>query len=189
GFIGLLILLYWALVMKVPAPLSLWIGFLAMAAAILVFLLPVERLRLPERIHARVPQALEGWVHIRKHPLMVLKVLGIQIIMILLAAARYWLAFHMLSQDVTFGQVLLMSNASILTQVVSIAPGGLGVREAIVGGVAAMLGFDMAASVLAVGLDRLMSTAVIFLAGGASMLLLGSQLSAQSQASPDQDHG
>jgi uncharacterized membrane protein YbhN (UPF0104 family) len=189
GFIGLLILLYWALVMKVPAPLSLWIGFLAMAAAILVFLLPVERLRLPERIHARVQQALEGWVHIREHPLMVLKVLGIQVIMILLAAARYWLAFHMLSQDVTFGQVLLMSNASILTQVVSIAPGGLGVREAIVGGVAAMLGFDMAASVLAVGLDRLMSTAVIFLAGGASMLLLGSQLSAQSQASPDQDNG
>ena len=186
GFVGLLVLLYWALAMDKPASPSLWIGFSLMAASILVFVIPVQSLRLPGALNGRVQRALEGWVHMRRNPLMVLKVLGLQMIMIIFAAARYWLAFHMLSQNVSLGQVLLMSNASILTQVVSIAPGGLGVREAIVGGVAAVLGFDMAVSVLAVGLDRLISTVVIFLVGGVSMLLLGGQLS-RKPIDPEQD--
>ena len=83
----------------------------------------------------------------------------------------------MLSQNVTFGDVMLFSAASILTQLVSIAPGGLGVREAIVGAVASALGFDMGMSLVAVGLDRLISTLAILLIGGLSAIILGKQIS------------
>ncbi len=176
GFVGILILLYWALFRSIVAASSLWIGFSIMFACMLVFWLPVHRLRLPAPIQARLDRALDGWLIIRRDPLLVLKMLGLQLITILLVAIRYWLAFHMFSQNVTVADVLLMSNATILTQMVSLAPGGLGVREAIVGAVASVLGFGTAVSVAAVGLDRLVSTLVIFAVGGISTVILGRQI-------------
>ena len=187
GLAGLLILSYWAFLKASEVSPFLWMGFLLMAACILVFAVPIQHLRLPGSLDARLRQALEGWVHIRRNPGMVLQVLLVQLILLMLAGVRYWLAFHMLSQNVSLAQVLLMANASILTQVVSIAPGGLGVREAIVGAVAAVLGFDMAVGVLAVALDRLVSTVVIFLVGGASMIWLGGQ-SSQSSVPVEEKH-
>jgi uncharacterized protein (TIRG00374 family) len=95
----------------------------------------------------------------------------------LVLAARYWLAFRMLSQQLTFGEVVLLSSSSVLTQMAGFAPGGLGVREAIVGAVASALGFDLAVSMVAVSLDRLISTVVILIIGGVSTVILGKQIS------------
>jgi uncharacterized protein (TIRG00374 family) len=94
----------------------------------------------------------------------------------LILAYRYWLAFHMLSQDVSFGDVILFASASVLTQLISFAPGGLGITETIVGFVASTLGFELSVSVVAVALDRLVSTSVILLAGGISTIMLGRKI-------------
>jgi uncharacterized protein (TIRG00374 family) len=89
----------------------------------------------------------------------------------------------MLSQAVTGGQALLFSSASVLTQLISFAPGGLGVREAIVGAVASALGFELAVSLAAVELDRLVATFTIVLVGWISTSLLGRDLSKASRKS------
>lgn len=94
----------------------------------------------------------------------------------MLLAIRYWLAFQMVSQNITIGDAILFSSATILTQLVSIAPGGLGVREAIVGIIATTLGFDTTVSVIAVGIDRLISTIPILILGGLSAVILGKQI-------------
>jgi len=85
----------------------------------------------------------------------------------------------MLSQNVTLSQTLLFASASILTQLVTIAPGDLGVREAIVASVATVLGFDAGISVVAVSLDRLVAIVAIVLTGWVSMMILGKQFSGE----------
>jgi hypothetical protein len=53
----------------------------------------------------------------------------------------------------------------VLTQLIAITPGGLGVREGIVAIVASVYGIEMGVSVLAVGIDRLVATSVILVLG------------------------
>jgi len=177
GLIGLAILFYWIFFTRIIVSPVLLSGFGAMAACLFVFWLPVHRIKFPERILIRINQAIEGWMLLSRSPRLLMKLLGLQGNLLILLAARYWLAFQMLSQDVSLSEALLFATASILTQLVSIAPGGLGVREAIVTAIALTLGFDAGVSVAAVGLDRLISTLVILLTGITSMVILGKQIS------------
>ena len=153
GFIGMPILLYWILFEKIVVHPVLLIAYAIMAACLLIFWLPLDRIKLPKKIRNWSHQAIEGWILISRNPVLLFQLVGSQFLLMLLLAIRYWLAFRMLSQNVTVAQTLLFATASILTQLVSIAPGGLGVREALVGGVASALGFDAGVSVVAVGLE------------------------------------
>jgi uncharacterized membrane protein YbhN (UPF0104 family) len=175
GVLGLLILLYWYLSSAEIVPASLLVGYSLMAFSFLLLFLPLGKVWVPESIRTHMKQAMEGWKTLSQTPILLVKIVSLQSLLMVLLAGRYWLAFQMLSQDVSMEQVLLFSTASILTQLVSISPGGFGVRELIVGTVAGVLGFDVSVGVLAAGLDRLISTLVVFLAGWISLVLLGKQ--------------
>lgn len=181
GLIGILVLLYWwVLKGKITSP-YLWFGFIAMAASVLLFWLPLYRMKIPARLRIWVVQAVDGWMILGKNPITGLKLIALQTTMMILLAVRYWLSFRMLSQDVSIGDVILFSSAAVLTQLISIAPGGLGITESIVGAVASALGFDLGVSVVAVSLDRLIATAVVLIIGGISTFLLGNKLLARPQ--------
>lgn len=188
GMIGVSILLYSAVFKKSPISPVLLIGFSMMAACILVFWLPLERVNFPEKIRKWIRQSVEGWMLVSRNYILLLRLIGLQTTLMLLLAARYWLAFHMLSQNITLEQAVLFSTASILTQLVSIAPGGLGVRESVVGAVASGLGFDVGVSIVAVGLDRLISTLGIFITGGVSAFILSRQISDLSAQIDEQEN-
>jgi uncharacterized membrane protein YbhN (UPF0104 family) len=188
GIIGLLVLLFWYMTGAKTIPTSLLVGYSLMALCFLFIFLPLDRLWLPERIRIRMKQASEGWKMLNKTPALLFRIVSLQAFLMILLAGRYWLAFQMLSQDVTIGQVLLFSTASMLTQLVSIAPGGLGVREAIVGGVAGVLGFDISVGILAAGLDRIISTVVVFGVGWVSIAILGEKF-VTAQASNEMKGG
>ena len=158
-----------------------------MASSLFIYWLPLNRIPIPNILLKWVNQALEGWTLISKNPILVLKLLVLQTATMLLLAGRYWMAFHMVSQDVTISQVILFASASVLTQLVSFAPGGLGVREAIVTGIASALGFDAGVSVVAVGLDRLVSTIMVVLLGWISTIILGKDISGESMKPRKQD--
>jgi uncharacterized membrane protein YbhN (UPF0104 family) len=176
GFVGLGILLYWIFSNKTAVSPILLSAYLLMAACLLIFWLPLDQIKVPEKIRSWGHQAIEGWMLMSRNPALLFKLMGLQFILMVLLSLRYWLAFHMLSQTVTVPQTLLFATASILTQLVSIAPGGLGVREAIVAGVASAIGFDTGISVVAVGLDRLVATITIALTGWVSTVILGKQI-------------
>jgi uncharacterized membrane protein YbhN (UPF0104 family) len=176
GVIGTGVLTYWLVLHRTQAPSILWFAFGIMACGILIFWLPLDRIRGPAKIRSRIHQAAEGWGLISGNRLLLLRLVALQGVLIFLLAVRYWLAFRMLSQNVSLSQTLLFASASILTQLVSIAPGGLGVREGIVAAVAAALGFDPGASVVAVGLDRLVATAAVLLTGAVSTWMLGKRI-------------
>lgn len=187
GLLGITILLYWFLIKNLSFSPVLWVGFGCMASTLFIFFMPLDRVYIPNTLLKWSRQALEGWLLISKNPLLILKLLTIQTTMMSLLAIRYWLAFHMLSQNVTISQVILFSSATILTNLVSFAPGGLGVRETIVGGISSALGFDAGVSVVAVGLDRLVSTIVIISIGWISMFVLGEQISKASMGSEEKN--
>ena len=178
GMIGILVLLYWSLIDKNPIPPILFLAFTAMVLCILVFRLPLERIKMTEKLHQWIQQAVDGWTAIGQSPSLLFKLAILQAVLVVLLSIRYWIAFHMLSQNISLGQSLLFASASILTQLVSIAPGGLGVREAIVAAVASVLGFDASVSIVAVGIDRLVVTIMIVFTGWISMIILGKQISA-----------
>lgn len=176
GLIGIIVLVSWIVINKTTVPSILLIAFAMMMTCILVFWLPVEQIRVPEKMRQWTNQAVEGWTTISRNPDLLLKLIFLQIILVVLLALRYWVAFRMLSQYITMGQSLLFASASILTQLISIAPGGLGVREAIVASVATVLGFEASVSVVAIGLDRLVITFIIVITGWASTVILGRQI-------------
>jgi hypothetical protein len=176
GLMGIGALVFWAFESSQAIPLTLLAAFVGMFASLLVFWLPLEKIKMPQKIHNLYIQAVEGWMMIGRNPGLLFRLTVLQIMLVLLLSVRYMIAFGMLSQKITLSQALLFSCASILTQLVSIVPGGLGVREAIVALVATVLGFDTGVSVVAVGLDRLVVTVSIVLTGWISTIYLGKQL-------------
>jgi uncharacterized membrane protein YbhN (UPF0104 family) len=175
GLIGLSILLNWLILGKAISS-ALLIGFTLMAVSALIFWIPLDRIKFPRQFNTWFSQALDGWMVISRKPKLALKLIGLQVVLTAFVALRYKIAFQMLSQEITLAEAMLFSTASILTQLVSFAPGGLGVREAIVGAVASALNFEFSVSVVAVGLDRLITTPVILIFGGISVIILSNKL-------------
>lgn len=173
GFVGLGVLSYWTLFQKTGTFIILWVGNLFMLAGLLVFQIPISRITIPEKLRKPVEQAIEGWHLIGANSRLIGQIISLQSVLIVLLAIRYWLAFHMLSQNITIGQALLFASVTSLTQLVNILPGGLGAREALVGSVAAVMGVDPVISIAAVSLERLVTTAMIVLTGGVSTIIIG----------------
>jgi uncharacterized protein (TIRG00374 family) len=156
-----------------------------MAASVLLLWLPVDASSVPGKWGKRLAQLLDGWQVLSQNWLLVGELVGLQLLMTLIFAGRLWIAFHALSQDVTLAQCILFSAATILTRLVSITPGGLGVREAIIASVASVLGFDIGVSVVAVGVDRLIATLVIIVLGTVYTYILSKQVvNAQPEPEP-----
>lgn len=165
GIVGLVVmngLHWWA---GIKSPLILNIGFGLMALSFLLFWFPFRVNFIPEKWQKYVGKVEEGWQIFINDAGLLFILIGVQIVAIVTMAFRFWLAFRFFSQDVSFLQCVLFSSATILTRLISIIPGGIGIREGIVAGMAAVFGFEVSISVLAVGLDRLVSTSVIAILG------------------------
>jgi uncharacterized membrane protein YbhN (UPF0104 family) len=182
GLVGFIVLIYMALVQGTTIPTILFLGFLGMAISILLFWIPVNINNLNGKWGQRLAKLLEGWQVLSQDYVLLLKLVGLQVLTVLLFAGRYWGAFHGLSQDVTLPQCILFSSASILTSLVNITPGALGIREAIVAGLAYMLGFDAGASVIAVGIDRLIALAVVIPLGVIYTYVLSNKATKQANS-------
>lgn len=176
GIVGLLDLVYINLIDTIQVTNYLFLGFGLMAACVAVFLFPLKKLPLPSKFKKWGEQAIEGVVIFQKHPANLIRILVLQIAFMVIFAVRQIVAFNILSQNLSYSQALLLSSGAILTQIVSFAPGGLGVREAIVGGIAALLGFDLSVSVAAVEVDRIISLFPLIVVGWVSTVLLGEKL-------------
>jgi uncharacterized membrane protein YbhN (UPF0104 family) len=176
GGIGLAILAFWALFNNYIAAPLLWIGFGLMTSVVLIFFFPFNFFTVPGKLKNWIDQFLAGWLIFSGNPQLLLTLVFFQTCLMIVFAVRYWLAFHMVSQNVTFIQTVLFSSASFLTLLASFAPGGLGVREAIVGALSAALGFSLEGSVAAVGLDRLVSIIVTVIIGWRSIIVLSKKM-------------
>ncbi len=176
GVIGLGVLAYWSIFQHTSIPIVLIIGFAGMTASVGIFFVPLPIGWASKKWQRKLISVLNGWQVLKENTRLLAQVVIVQSFLTLSFAARLFLAFQSLSQNVTFGETILFASSTILTQLVSIAPGGLGVREFVVASVASVLGFDMGISVVAVGLDRLVATVVIVLTGTISTYFLSKNI-------------
>ncbi len=154
GLLGNAALIYWKL-KGGDVPLSLVIGFCGMIASLLAFVIPFNVIRIPGKWQQYFTQAVDGWKLFSQSKMIIVQLVAVQIALMFVLACQMLLAFHSLSQNVTLTHCLLFSAVNILTQLISITPDGFGIRESLVASIAAIFGFDAGASVLAVGLVRL----------------------------------
>lgn len=187
GVIGIAVLTYQFL-RGYGMPLLLMLGFAAMAVSISIFWLPLNFDYLPDKLRRRVRQLLQGWRILEGNVPLLAQLVGLQIALTVLAAGRLLITFQALSQDVNLAHCILFSAASTLTRLVSIAPGGLGVREGIVASVSSILGFDLGASAVAVGLERLISTPVNLLLSPLCTFILGREVT-DRRSGPESNGG
>lgn len=154
-------------------------GFFALCALGLVFFIPIKVELLPEKWQAYFTALLKGWVLWKQNYIIAAKLTVVQIIAFTIMAGRLWVAFHAMSQDVSLIQCLMFAAGATLTQLLNVTPGGIGVREALVGGISALSGLDAGISVVAVALDRLVSTTAIVALGVVSTIILSQNASTQ----------
>lgn len=165
GIIGLIILIYLDLLGDIEIPTVLYFGFASMACSLLLFWLPISTNKLPARWGIKLKQLVQGWKVLSRNPKLLVQLISLNMLGVFINAGRLWIAFHALSQEVTLLACTLFSSATILTQLFSISPGGLGVREVIVAGLASMMDIDLDISIVAVSLDRFIALFLMIVVG------------------------
>ena len=107
-----------------------------------------------------------------------LAVVAVQVAVLLATAGSLQLGFSMGNADVGFGACVVFSASTVVTRLVSITPGALGVREFLVGGLALLTGFELRDAVIASTVTRLAEMLVIFSLGGVFSYTLTGQVAA-----------
>jgi uncharacterized membrane protein YbhN (UPF0104 family) len=180
GASGLMVLLYLWLVNGIKVSAILYVSFGCMVASLLIFCVPTNvKTLLPHKWGDKFTQLLAGWRILSANWSLTITLVGLHLLGIFFLAGRFYVALQILSQKIPFSYSLLFAAATILTQLVSFAPGGLGIREAIVASIGYVLGFDTTAIIGAVGFDRLIALLIIIPLGIAFTYILGKKITAR----------
>jgi uncharacterized membrane protein YbhN (UPF0104 family) len=92
------------------------------------------------------------------------RVLGIEAVLVLLQAVRLGAALAALGIDWDATAALTLASAASLAAAVGFLPGGVGIREAIAGALAPLIGLSAGDALVATVFDRAASLAVVALA-------------------------
>ncbi len=132
-------------------------GFAAMAATpLLLFWSPTIIAERP-RIYELIRRVTTGMRILSVESGLLIKLVLLSTGGVIFFAFRLWAAFKLFSTEVPFEYCLVFSAATTMTQLVGFAPGGLGIREGIVAALGTMADVDPAISIVAVGIERLLS--------------------------------
>jgi len=177
GAVGLAALLL-ALPDRVSGPVAAGLAGMALAGALLF--LPARWTR---RLSARwfpweasaAPALRRAWP----------AVAAVQLAVLLANAAGLWLAFAMGGAEVSLAACIVFNAASELTRLVSITPGALGLRELLIGALAALTGFALRDAVIAATLVRGIEVGVVLALGVVAGRRLATELAAAPAADPE----
>ena len=156
GLMGLGALVWLSLRDSAAVPTMLYAAFATMTSGILLVWLPVGEW-LPKRLRRMSKAIAQGWSILRLKPSLLVSMIILQMIHALLIAVRLRVVFSTYSQQLSLVECVLVSAATLLTRLFSIVPGGIGIREAIVGGLSTLLGMDFGLGLLAASTDRLVA--------------------------------
>lgn len=131
-------------------------------------------------------RVLEGWLTLRQHPQAIGSLFILNLLIFLCFGLRLYYAGRMLSYNLPFSHGLLMGPLAQLSQLVNILPGGLGVKEGLIGLTSQLLGQSWSQGLLIAALDRLVSMFWVFLLGGAFTPVLS--LKKNENPLPPQEH-
>jgi len=165
GIIGLISLLILKYAYGQNPPPILYIGYGLMSVCVGFFWFPMMIEIVPDRWKDMATRIVEGWHILRNNRGLFLKLSLVQITTVLVMASRFILSYDVFSQRIPLLSAILFSSATILTRLVSIIPGGIGIRETVVAVIGNYFGIEPSISAYAVAFDRLISTLLVLILG------------------------
>jgi uncharacterized membrane protein YbhN (UPF0104 family) len=109
---------------------------------------------------------------VRAQPWVTLQVLGLILVQLLLVAWRFGFALDAVGMEVSAPLLLVLAPAIMLASFLSLVPGGLGFREAVIGYVTLAAGHDFNGGFFAGTVDRAVMLAMILVVGSLSLLVI-----------------
>lgn len=122
----------------------------------------------------------EGFSIARECPKTTTIVLLMIILQLLCVGVRIYFSFAVLNVKPSIFLILLLSPLSVLILLLSITPGGIGLREGIMGYITLISGYDFSSGVFAGTVDRAIMLIITLLIGSLSFLYIWVQLKKES---------
>jgi len=162
--------LYWELILF----------FLAVMVIISFFsMLPGIKIPGSNWLTVSLNNAIDGWIFIKRDPLLLGKLAIYTLANILLNGLSFWLAFVALADfSLSFGIIFLISLFSSFSILLKITPGNLGISEAVITLSSGILGVGAGLGLLAALVIRAVSLILIFTLGPVFSFLLARELTA-----------
>lgn len=101
-------------------------------------------------------------------------IVTVELGIVFVGAARLYLTFVGFGLDVSIGQVAALTVSSVIASAAGVFPGGLGLREGLIGVAGGIVGVDLASTVIVASFDR--GTSLLVLGGCAGVLLASDKL-------------
>ncbi len=90
------------------------------------------------------------------------KIFIIFIVLAIEGALSLLFCFMIFGQDIPFINILLLCSGNVLTRIITISPGAVGIREGIAAALAYIIGVDYQLTIIAIGVDRLAEIIISF---------------------------
>ena len=127
---------------------------------------------LPKALSARVQDTSAALTRLAAHPFLVPRLVLWHGLVILLRGGRLWILFAAAGVSLDWQQMLLLIAIAEASFLVQLTPGGLGFREGVLLGAAALIGIDMPVAAGVAVIDRLFMIAIIGLMTAPAIAIL-----------------
>lgn len=152
---------------------TIFFFLIVLTIALLLFAIPSERfLKSKWWILNTIGDYLAGVEQIRNKPIDLVILLVFITTQLLLIALQFWICFSALGTQISFYGCVLFSVVTSLLMIVNITPAAIGVREVLVGAIAATTGQGFEVGVLASGLYRACAVIVHITIGIPGLVIL-----------------
>lgn len=149
---------------------------LVFAAVILgpTLILKITPAKLPDWLgrNKYIAMMFDSWQKLCANKAILKILIALSIINVLLYIGRLYAAFHYTGTDIAFVNIYLISLLGILTELIGVVPGGLGIKEVVVGFSTELYGGEIKEGVVAASLDRAVLIGWVFLLGIAALVYL-----------------
>lgn len=156
------------------APLELTLIFLALVVVPLVLLrVPFSRIRfVPSRLQKIVHDFADAYNELRRQPKVAFYVVLLLLAQYGVLSLRFIVSADAVGAEIAPAFLLLMAPLAALMSFIAITPGGLGLREGVMGFVTMSIGFSFSDGIFVGTVDRAVLLLMTALLGGISFWLL-----------------
>jgi uncharacterized membrane protein YbhN (UPF0104 family) len=147
--------------------------FLAVfVAGALVFYLPLPKVKARNRLASFLEKAREGWHEIGRRPAAILQISLLNLVVLALTAARFFIIFHVMGYKIDYTVVILLTAATTIFSLSALLPGNLGLRETVAGVVTKAFNYSFSTGLFAAVIDRIIVSLWILPLGIIYLLVL-----------------
>lgn len=155
-------------------PLIILFSLIILVPALVLFYLPVS-------VSAKHPVVLiwnkfsEGVSNLRSRPIVTAVCLALVVLQLIFVGARFLIAAQIAGHEVNFQEIMMLVSIATIAGFLAITPGGLGVREVLMGYGATLVGTSFSLGLLIGTIDRVLLLCLTLVFGGSCFVYIWCQ--------------